>query len=115
MVDVHEVATNTRKSRWGSVETPEYRLLPAGDTAIVVEFGNKIDQQLSKFVLLLARDLTEAALPGVIEAVPTFRSLLVPYEPSVLTITALAAFIDRAIHRMRFVPSERPVWQLPVC
>jgi inhibitor of KinA len=97
------------------LETSRYRLLPAGDTAFVVEFGNKVDQQLSSMVLSLARELTEATIPGLLEAVPTFRSLMVHYDPAAIAFNELIEFIDRAIGGMRLVANERPVWRLPVC
>ena len=36
---------------------PDYKILPAGDTALVVEFGEGIDRRLSRLVLALARGL----------------------------------------------------------
>jgi KipI family sensor histidine kinase inhibitor len=81
----------------------------------VVEFGNKVDQQLSTMVLSLARELIEAAIPGVLEAVPTFRSLMVHYDPAVIAFTDLIEFIDAAICGIPVVANEYPVWKLPVC
>src|SRR5262249_41444491 len=57
------------------------RFLPAGDTALVVEFGDRVDAHLSALVLALAQKLEAAALAGVVETVPTFRSLMVHYDP----------------------------------
>lgn len=57
------------------------RFLPAGDRALVVEFGDAISRDLSRRVLALDAALRRAALPGVVETVPTFRSLLVHYDP----------------------------------
>ena len=57
------------------------RFLPAGDTALVVEFGDRVDRGLSARVLALAQKLEAAQLAGVVEAVPTFRSLMVHYDP----------------------------------
>ena len=51
--------------------SPQPRFLPGGDTALVVEFGDRVDQTLSGLVLALAHRLEEAAIPGVIETVPT--------------------------------------------
>ena len=53
----------------------------AGDTALVVEFGDRVDAHLSALVLALAQQLEAAAIPGVVEVVPTFRSLMVHYDP----------------------------------
>src|SRR5436309_11858822 len=64
-----------------SLERPgQYRFLAAGDTALVVEFGERMDRLLSAQVLGLARRLDEIRLTGVIETVPTFRSLMVHYD-----------------------------------
>ncbi len=70
---------------------PELKALPAGDTALVVEFGELVDREPSTRVLALARRLDELRLEGVIETVPTFRSLMVHYDPPVLPAKALAA------------------------
>ena len=61
--------------------SPQARFLPGGDTALVVEFGDRVDQRLSGLVLALAHRLEDAAIPGVVEVVPTFRSLMVHYDP----------------------------------
>ncbi len=45
----------------------DYRVLSAGDTAIVVEFGEQIDRNVSTTVLALARRVAEARLEGVVE------------------------------------------------
>ena len=51
--------------------------------------------QLSGLVLALARRLTEAKIDGVVECVPTFRSLMVYYDPLLLPYAALAARIAK--------------------
>ena len=94
---------------------PRYRLWPAGDTALVVEFGSRIDRRLSAQVLALARRLGELQLEGIIEIVPTFRSLMVHYDPLVLSAAALRARIDALIAGMRVTESCGHHWSLPVC
>ena len=57
------------------------RLLPLGEAAWTVEFGDGIDPSLHARVMGFARALETAALPGVIEWVPTFRSCTVHFDP----------------------------------
>ncbi|MGA7810008.1 5-oxoprolinase subunit PxpB [Bradyrhizobium sp.] len=57
------------------------RLLPSGDSAITVEFAREIDDAANQRVLALDRLLAEAPIEGVTETVPTYRSLLVHYDP----------------------------------
>jgi len=57
------------------------RLLPSGDSAITVEFSRNIDDVANRRVLALDRTLARETIAGVTEAVPTYRSLLVHYDP----------------------------------
>ena len=57
------------------------RILPSGDSAITVEFSRNIDDQANRRVLALDRTLTREMIAGVTETVPTYRSLLVHYDP----------------------------------
>ncbi|HEY7301015.1 MAG TPA: 5-oxoprolinase subunit PxpB [Xanthobacteraceae bacterium] len=92
-----------------------YRLLAAGDTALVVEFGERIDRRLSTQVLALARQLDELRLPGLIETVPSFRSLMVHFDPLVLSVEALGARIHALIGAVRITETAGRQWCLPVC
>jgi len=94
---------------------PPYKVLTAGDTGLVVEFGDGVDRQLSAFVLALARRLNEARLEGITETVPTFRSLMVYYDPIVLASTALVARIVELMEGVRTSESAGRLWHLPVC
>ena len=70
-----------------------YRILPAGDTAIVIEFGDSIDRNINSQVLALAHRLNQVDLEGIIEYVPTFRSLMVHYVRVSLANSTLTAHI----------------------
>ena len=88
---------------------PDYRVLNAGDTAIVVEFGESIDRRLSTWVLALARRLNETRLEGIVETVPTFRSLLVHYDPLILPTASLTAHIAELMRGLQVTRAGRPL------
>ncbi len=75
------------------------RFLPAGDAALVVEFGNQIDEGINRQVRCLAYALEENAIPGLEEAVPTYRSLLVHYDPLHLSYGQLMDFVRSLLER----------------
>ncbi len=56
------------------------RILPGGDTALFVEFGDTINPELNLRVRRLLVAIQEARLPELVETVPTYRSLLVYYD-----------------------------------
>ncbi len=57
------------------------RVLAVGDAAVTVELGSGIDPDLAARVRALDRALLRESFPGFREAVPTYRSLLVLYDP----------------------------------
>jgi KipI family sensor histidine kinase inhibitor len=71
------------------VSTTYPRFLPVGDTALTVEFGDAIDPAINAAVIALDLALAAAELPGIIETVPTYRSLLICYEPAELPYQTL--------------------------
>jgi inhibitor of KinA len=93
----------------------DYRLLPAGDTALSVEFGDSVDRGISARVLALAQRIAEAKVPGIVECVPTFRSLMIYYDPLLLPYAALAARIAKLTQNLRAGEAAGRSWRLPVC
>ena len=93
----------------------DYTVRHAGDTALVVEFGEAIDRSVSARVLALAQRLDDARLEGVVEIVPTFRSLMVHYDPLLLPVETLADCIEGAIPSLRIIQMAGRLWHLPAC
>ena len=60
-----------------------------GDRALLVEFENEISIPVSQKVRALKQALEAKRLPGMGEAMPTYRSLLVHYDPLVLPVETL--------------------------
>lgn len=69
------------------------RFLAAGDTALTVELGDRAELGLSLKVLGLYRQIMAANLPGVVEVVPTLRSLMVHYDPCETSAMMLEALL----------------------
>jgi inhibitor of KinA len=81
----------------------------------VVEFGDRMDRQLSALVLNLLRRLREAGIPGVVEAVPTFRSLLIHYDPLVVRARELEARLEPLIDGLEAGAMGGRRWYFPTC
>lgn len=90
------------------------RILPAGDQALVVEFGDTISPGLHDRVLALDAALAEAAIPGVIETVPSYRSLMVCHDPSVIRGRDLTHHLQALVQRAKPPAGERRLWHVPV-
>jgi inhibitor of KinA len=79
------------------------RVLDAGEQGLVVEFGTEIDPVANAQVHRLARILT-FQMPGqILEVVPTYRSLMVFFDPLVITRKSLQEHIARFLSNFEAV------------
>jgi KipI family sensor histidine kinase inhibitor len=91
------------------------RILPSGDAAITVEFSRKIDAEANRRVLALDRILAAEALPSITETVPTYRSLLVHYDPLQIDFEALGEKLIELALRPAPPATATRRWRIPVC
>jgi len=91
------------------------RFLACGDTALCVEFGDSIDRHVSALVLALAQRLEAASVSGIVELVPTFRSLMIHYDPSVLLQAELKARLAPLLAGLTAAEDSGRLWRLPAC
>jgi KipI family sensor histidine kinase inhibitor len=91
------------------------RFLSAGDRALIVEFGDRIDRALSADVLRLNAIIRSEGLGGVVETVPTFRSLMVHYDPLLTTRTNLEQAIKNLLDCDLGPRNDAKLWRVPVC
>jgi KipI family sensor histidine kinase inhibitor len=90
------------------------RILPSGDSAITVEFSTNIDDAANQLVLALDRALANEGIRGVTETVPTYRSLLVHYDPVLVDFNVLS---EKLVARAQSAePGATPTrhWRIPV-
>jgi KipI family sensor histidine kinase inhibitor len=71
----------------------DLRLLPAGEAGLVVELGDAIDPAINARVHRLDAAIAAANLPGIVETVPTYRSILISFDPAVASFDALGTAI----------------------
>ncbi|BBF91887.1 5-oxoprolinase subunit PxpB [Blastochloris tepida] len=91
------------------------RFLPSGDSALVVEFGDTIDAAVSARVTRLADRIAACAIPGVRELLPTFRSLMVLYDPLLTSQAELIAAIAPLATDSAAAAAPGRLWTIPVC
>jgi|307.fasta_scaffold23297_2 KipI family sensor histidine kinase inhibitor len=91
------------------------RFLSAGDRALVVEFGDRVDRALSDGVLRLNAAIRSERLAGVVETVPTFRSLTVYFDPLVTSRAELERAVQRLLDSKRSERLAAVQWRIPVC
>ena len=94
----------------------ETLFLPAGDSAVNVEFGRTIDPGINKKIRSLSDSLSCKPIRGVTECIPTFRSLLVCYDPLQTGGEALIKKLKKRIDKLDSAASvSKRVFKIPVC
>ena len=96
------------------------RITDVGDTAFNVEFGTIIDPAINAKVMSLRQAVRQAqdqgGLAGLIETIPTFRSLLVHYDPLLTSRSELEGDIRAIADGCADTPvGVTRCWTIPVC
>ena len=98
-----------------SATSDEPRLLDAGEAALVVEFGSTVDPAISDRVLALDDALGADPPEGLRERVPTYRSLMLHYDPLVLDRAALVERVRTLAAGATAQAAATTLWTLPCC
>ena len=70
---------------------------PAGDMALVAELGNAITPEINRRVRSLTDALEQGGIPGVFDFLPTYRSVLVYYDPLATTSEKVQSAIEHLL------------------
>src|SRR5262245_5895183 len=93
----------------------DFRIRPAGDSALVVEFEERIDPAVSARVLALDAALAADPPASLRETLPTYRSLLVRFDPLDPGADALEAELARRAASSRGAGATTGrTWRVPV-
>lgn len=94
-----------------------FTVCPVGDTGLLVSFEQRIAQSVGAAVAALNTRVAAAAIPGVVETVPAFATLLIFYDPLVTEYDAVAD----AVQKLAQAPGsdtaagEGRLVEIPVC
>jgi KipI family sensor histidine kinase inhibitor len=98
----------------GLFKKPLFRI--AGDRGLLVEYGDVIDPDVNNKVRSMAIIMEKESSKSVIETIPTYRSLLIIYDPAVTNPTKLEKEIlvlEERISQIKIPPPDTV--EIPVC
>ncbi|MCC8194456.1 MAG: allophanate hydrolase subunit 1, partial [Deltaproteobacteria bacterium] len=94
-------------------ETPKY--LGAGEKCLVVEFSDAIDREANIGLQGLRRALEKRSVPGIIELVPTYRSLSIYHDPLALSREELLPQVENALREISLAEAaQKRILVMPV-
>ena len=98
----------------GLFKKPLFRI--AGDRGLLVEYGDVIDPDVNNKVRSMAIIMEKESSKSVIETIPTYRSLLIIYDPAITNPTKLEKEIlalEERISQIKIPPPDAV--EIPVC
>jgi inhibitor of KinA len=95
--------------------TLEPIFLSAGDTALVVQYGETVDPVINRRVRMLATALAANSPEGIVDLVPTMRSLMIHYDPLILSRAALIDAVEPLLTSRPDLTETTRRWHIPVC
>jgi len=85
-----------------------------GDRGLLLEFGDEISHEINEKVRRMALAIQAEAITGIIETVPTYRSLLIIYDPLILSIEDLKTRLQKIEEGLEQTPFPEPkLTQIP--
>jgi inhibitor of KinA len=91
------------------------QFLPCGDSAVTVQFGFDINRETCLKVLSLKATLESSSIPGITESVPSYRSLLVHYDPLKTRQQNLIQQLTEIVDSPGKTQLHPKRWRIPVC
>lgn len=94
----------------------QYEIRPEGDSALLIVFGTEISRDTNRLVSAAARRVREQGIRGVVDMIPAFVSLLVCYDPRVISCGALRARLETILQaEAETRETAGRVFEIPVC
>ena len=94
----------------------KYRILLNGDQAMTIELGNQVDEAVNAKITDMASYLAASQPEGIVDLIPTFRSLTICFDSGVISRRNVKAMLRKAYKKCGN-KTERPhkVIRIPVC
>lgn len=94
----------------------EIRILTAGDSSLLVEFGQEISPQINRRIAAVVQLMKEQQIEGVVDMIPAFCSLLINYDPRVIGYQELKARVQNLVKvDLKSEYRRKRIFEIPVC
>lgn len=84
------------------------KIVPLGDSALLVQLGDEIDTTINQRVHALSALINTSPLEGVIETVPAYTTLLIHYDPLILTNAGIRDWVRKKLDHIEDVNWRKP-------
>ncbi len=91
------------------------KIVPEGDSSLLVVFDQTICPEVNQKIAAAAKLIKAQQISGIIDMIPTYCSLLINYNPLVMSYEALRERVESIVHmESRNEGGRKKVWKIPV-
>lgn len=92
------------------------RILTAGDSSLLVEFGKEISTEINRKITATVQMMKEQHIEGVVDVIPAFCSLLINYDPRVISYEEIKERMQNIVKLdVQAGAQSRRIYEIPVC
>ena len=92
------------------------KILTAGDSSILIQFGNAIDPDINARIAATVQLMKEQHIEGVVDIIPAFCSLLINYDPRVISYDEMKTRMEKILSvEIAAGARKKKVFEIPVC
>lgn len=92
------------------------KLLTAGDSSILLQFGSTIDPAINRKIAATVQLMREQHINGVTDVIPAFCSLLINYDPRVISYEQIKRRMEALVKiDVTAGDTRKRVFEIPVC
>lgn len=91
-------------------------ILTAGDSSLLIQFGSEIKPEINRKITATVQLMKEQHIEGVLDMIPAFCSLLINYDPRVVSYEELKERLGCLLKMETKAGDERKrIFEIPVC
>ena len=92
------------------------KIMTAGDSSILIQFGNAIDPDINAKIAATVQLMKEQHIEGVVDIIPAFCSLLINYDPRVISYDEMKTRMEKILSvEIAAGARKKKVYEIPVC
>ncbi|MBV6449522.1 MAG: Kinase A inhibitor [Anaerolineales bacterium] len=84
------------------------KIVPLGDSSVLVNMGAEIDFDINQRVHALSNVVESSSTNGIIETVPAYATLLIHYDPLIVSFTQIKKLVQEKIRQVEETAKRKP-------
>lgn len=98
------------------MDNENIKILAAGDSSLLIEFGKIISPDINRKIAAAVRLIKARQTPGVVDMIPAFCSLLINYDPGVISYEEIRERMKTILKiDVKADAARKRIYEIPVC